>query len=254
MKPVAEIMGSNNAALIDARTLVDKGQELKDQRFVIVTPTRGEQEFTCKCGDKYKINLGIHPNVVMCWQSLMMPLNTKHYRLMISNAPVDVAYNTAIKMILEHPELRSWKYLITIEDDQMMNPDALLKLLKTAKEGDWDAVSGLVWVKRDEVPIAMIYGDPADPESEHPVEPKEDQVQECNAMGMGFTLFNLDMFREGKIEKPFFKTVEDYTEEERHFCTQDLYFFKNAKRAGYRFCVDTRIKIGHLDVTTGKVY
>lgn len=254
MKPIADIMGSNNAALVDMRDHVDKSQILKDQRFIVMTPTRGDQEFTCKCGEKYKLNLGIHPNVVMCWQSLMMPLNTKHYRLIMCNAPVDVAYNRAIEMILEHPEIRAWKYLITMEDDQLMNPDALLKLLETAKNGDWDAVSGLIWVKRDENPVAMIYGDPSDPDDQSPIEPEDDKIIECNAMGMGFTLFNLDMFRDGKIEKPFFKTLEDYTEEERRFATQDLYFFSKAKKAGYRFCVDTRIKVGHLDVTTGKVY
>lgn len=253
MKPVADMMGANNATLIDARNEMLKGKEYKDSRFIMVTPTRGSRKTTCKCGQEFQFDLGVHPNVVMAWLSLMMPLNCKYYRLMISGSVVDTAYNTAVKFILDHPELRQWKYMVTIEDDVLLQPDAVLKILETAKEGDWDAVSGLCWMKKDD-PTPMLYGHPEQEDDWEPLVPEEDKVMPCNGMGMGFTLFNLDMFRDGKIEQPFFKTVEEWTGETRLFDTQDLYFFRRAKAAGYRVCVDTRIKVGHLDVTTGKVY
>ena len=253
MKPAAEIMGANNSMLIDQRDEILKGKTYKDSRVILVTPTRGDRIITCKCGQKFNISLGIHPNVVMTWLSLMMPLNNKYYRLMISGAEVDAAYNAAIKVILNHDELKTWKYMLTMEDDQLLQPDSLLKLISTAKEGNWDAVGGLIWMKQDE-PSPMIYGDPSDPEDFTHRNPIDNTVMECNAMGMGFTLFNLDMFREGKIEEPYFKTVEEWDGETRLFDTQDLYFFRKAKKAGYRFAVDTNIKVGHLDTETGQVY
>lgn len=253
MKPAAEIMGFNNVMLVDKRDEILKGKTYKDSSLVIVTLTRGERKVKCKCGQEYIFDLGVNPNVVMTWLSLMMPLNNRYYRLIVSGANVADGYNAAVKIILEHPEIRNWKYMLTVEDDQLLQPDSLLKLINTAKDGDWDAVGGLIWMKQDE-PSPMIYGDPADPDDFTARIPEEDSVMECNAMGMGFTLFNLDMFRDGKIEEPFFKTVEEWTGEMRLFDTQDLYFFRKAKKAGYRFAVDTKVKIGHLDMTTGKVY
>ena len=66
---------------------------------------------------------------------------------------------------------------------------------------------------------------------------------------MGFTLFRLDMFKDQRIPRPWFKTMGEYKEGVGvAVITQDLYFFNNALAYGYKFACDTRIKVGHYDV------
>lgn len=154
------------------------------------------------------------------------------------------AYNTAVELILNHPELSTWKYMLTLEEDNMPPPDGLLKLLETIP--GHGAVGGLYWTKGEEGQ-PMIYGNPQGILNFIPQLPIPDQIQECNGLGMGFTLFDIDMFR--NVESPWFKTRQEYTPGEGvAMYTQDLYFFEKAKKAGYKMASDNRVKVGHLDV------
>ena len=68
---------------------------------------------------------------------------------------------------------------------------------------------------------------------------------------MGFTLFNMDIFR--KMSKPWFKSSGP--EDDNSF-TQDGYFFQKAHKEGLnlRVAVDTRVKVGHIDFDTRKIW
>jgi hypothetical protein len=80
-----------------------------------------------------------------------------------------------------------------------------------------------------------------------------DTVQEANGLGQGFNLFKLSMFKE--LPKPWFKTLQEYNPNTGVRCyTQDLYFYENASKYGYKFACDTRIKVGHLDKQSGIVW
>ena len=97
----------------------------------------------------------------------------------------------------------------------------------------------------------MIWGDPKLPGTFVPQPPVMDSVQECNGLGMGFTLFRRDIFKNpGFHFGQWFKTVG----EKGAMMTQDLYFFNNAQKLGYKFAVDTSCKVGHYDQTTGIIW
>ena len=68
---------------------------------------------------------------------------------------------------------------------------------------------------------------------------------------MGCTLFDMDVFR--KIEPPWFVTHNDL---EHGSFTQDLAFYNAARKQSVELAVgvDCRVKVGHLDVTTGEVW
>jgi len=99
----------------------------------------------------------------------------------------------------------------------------------------------------------MIFGDPEDPNDAKPQKPKIGEVQQANALGMGFNLFKLDMFR--KIPGPWFKT-EQGADDNGYFkaMTQDIYFYRKAAEYGYKFACDCNILVGHLDIKHDKVY
>ena len=51
------------------------------------------------------------------------------------------------------------------------------------------------------------------------------------------------MFKDKKLRKPWFKTIAG----SEGVGTQDLYFWGDAKKHGYRTAVDTSVKVGHWD-------
>jgi hypothetical protein len=119
----------------------------------------------------------------------------------------------------------------------------------------YDVVGGLYWTK-GEGGQPMIYGDPAvQPLNFIPQAPKAETIQPANGLGMGFNLFKISIFKDPKLPQPWFQTLN-------HFVpgvgvkvyTQDLFFFENAGKAGYKFACDTRVRVGHLDPNTDVVW
>jgi hypothetical protein len=178
----------------------------------------------------------------------MLPLmNQKFMRIFIIGMEIGEAYSQVIETILQDPNLSKWSFILTLEDDNMPPPDGLPKLVESINQG-WDVVGGLYWTKGEEGQ-PMIYGDPKNtPVDFIPQVPALEAVQPCNGLGMGFTLFRLSVFKDQRLPKPFFKTLSEYREGQGvRAYTQDLYFFENIKKLGYRVACDTRVKVGHYD-------
>jgi hypothetical protein len=166
--------------------------------------------------------------------------------IFITNAEVGDAYNKAVEMILDNPQLAKFKYLLTVEHDNIPPSDGLLRLYEGMEK--YDGVGGLYWTK-GETGQPMIYGDPnVMPRNFIPQVPRPETLQHCNGTGMGFNLFKIAMFK--KMPRPWFRTVQ---EKDKAF-SQDLWFFNNAAGYGYKFACDTRVKVGHLDFSTGTVW
>jgi hypothetical protein len=101
--------------------------------------------------------------------------------------------------------------------------------------------------------MPMIYGDPkVMPKNFIPQMPRPDQLQECNGLGMGFNLFRIDTFK--KVPPPWFKTVQEVSANGGRQYTQDLFFFENAGRQGFRFASDNRVKVGHFDAQNNMMW
>jgi hypothetical protein len=61
---------------------------------------------------------------------------------------------------------------------------------------------------------------------------------------MGFALWRMDMFKDKKLRKPWFKTQAD----SQGIGTQDLYFAADAKKYGYKCAVDCDVLVGHYSI------
>ena len=206
-----------------------EGKTYKDLSTIIIIPTRGM----------------IPAKVVAAWWSLIMPMNQKCTRVFAYGMEVGDAYNNMIEEILKNPNLSQWKYVLTLEEDNLPPPDGLIKLYEHMDE--FDVVGGLYWTKGEEGQ-PMIYGDINDPELNFRPQPPIKEIQECNGLGMGFTLFKLDIFKDPRIERPWFKTCQDWDSQKGvKIYTQDLYFFEKIRKLGYRVACDTRVKVGHYD-------
>jgi len=229
-------VGLHNTNLEKSIERVDKSKMYEDLSTVIICPTRGT----------------FPTRVVQSWMKLLRPMNQiVAGPIFAESMKVDDAYNSLIKYILDNQYLNKLKYILTIEEDNLPPSEGLLKLYESM--GVYDVVGGLYWHKsKDGFP--MLFGDPnKDPMDSAPQTPKIGQVQHVNALGMGFNLFKLDMFRH--IPEPWFKTVQtDNLDEGQSIMTQDFYFYRKAAKAGFKFACDNRILIGHYDSKTDIVY
>jgi hypothetical protein len=222
------------------------GSTYKDNSVIIVAPTRGT----------------IHVKVVQAWQSLIPMMNQKRAFLFATGHEVGQAYNALIENILANSELSKWKYILTLEDDNLPPPDALQRLIESIEFGKYDAVSGIYFTKGD-FNMPMAYGNPdkfratgeLDFTPRNVVEALQNgNIMEVNGIAQGCSLYRMDLFRE--MKGPWFVTCNDIVPEKggAQCFTQDLYFCEKARRAGKRFAVDFRVRVGHLDINTGIVY
>jgi hypothetical protein len=222
-----------------------RGDTYRDKSTVIVIPTRGL----------------IHPEVVRSWMGLARPMNQRVGIFFVSGDEVGIAYNRAIKMILEHPQYSSFKHVLTLEDDNIVPASAHLLLLHGMYAGGYDAVGGMYHLK-SELSVPMAFGMPGvvDMDGNPDMVPRDltepilnNEVVEVNGIACGCTLWKLDLFKE--IDPPWFTTWTRFRSDDTvEVMTQDLYFCRRAKEAGKRFAVDTRVKVGHMDISTGQVF
>lgn len=228
------------------RVKVLSGSTYKDSSTILIMPTRDPK---------------IHYEVWTRWQALIGPMNQKRHAMICVGDEVGIAYNKMIADILMHPDLSKWKYVMTVEGDNLLPPDAHIRMLETIDKYGFDGVSGLYFTKGD-INMPMAYGNAErfrrTGELEFtPLDIRDalaaGDVVEVNGIAMGCSLYRMDLFRQ--IPPPWFVTVADVVEGGGALgFTQDLYFCKNAKAAGKRFAVDMRVRVGHMDLNTGEVY
>lgn len=236
MKPqiISADAGHHNANMDATIRRVKEGSQWKRLDTVMIIPT----------------GLSVPTKCVASWMNMYAPPNNKFYRMWMINQEVGNAYTTAIENILAHPQLSKYKYIVSLEHDQVVQPDALVKLLESMEAyPQFAAISGLYWT-RGSLGCAQIWGDPRDTEMNfRPQVPILNSVQECCGLGMGLTAFRLEMFKDERLRRPWFKT-----QTEGGVSTQDLFFFSDVRQYGYRCAVNTSILVGHYDIDSDITY
>ena len=230
MKPqiVAPDFGRHNADL-DATVRRLKGDSSwKKLDCIMLVPAGGQ----------------IPTKVVASWLNLYSPPNNKFYRMFCMGMEVGEAYSQAIENILAHPDLSTWKYILTVEHDNIPPSDGIVKLLGQMEAHPEFACIGGLYFTKGEGGVAQIWGDPRDTQLNfRPQMPVPGALVECCGTGMGFNAWRLDMFKDKKLRKPWF-----HTQSKDGVATQDLYFWADARKHGYRCAVDCSIQVGHYDL------
>jgi hypothetical protein len=233
---VAEIVtmgpGAHNAAFESSASRILEGGSWKKQRIIVLVPSAAM----------------IPAKVALTHWSLIFPPNNPVYRMLCLGLEVGDAYSQAIENILGTPELCDWEYLLTIEHDNTPPQDGLIKLLESMDaHPEYSCIGGLYWTK-GEGGVPQIWGDPNDPVLNfRPQVPLSNTVQECCGTGMGFNLWRMSMFKDKRLRRPWFKTLAGA----EGVGTQDLYFWGDARKYGFRCAIDTRVLVGHWDQATG---
>jgi hypothetical protein len=224
-------VGVHNSDLEKTNQRLKKSGSWKKQRVVVLIPAGAT----------------IPTKVYLSHLSLIFPPNQNSYRMAAIGMEVGEAFSNAIAEILAHPELSQWEYLLTIEHDNIPQPDSLLRLLERMEDNPQFACIGGLYFTKGEGGVAQIWGDPKDALNFRPQLPDPNGgLVECCGTGMGFNLWRVDMFKDPKLRRPWFKTIAG----PEGVGTQDLYFWGDARKNGYRCAVDCSVRIGHYDLAT----
>lgn len=231
---IQDVGGIHNADMEKTAARLMKGGSWKKQRVIVVIPA-GES---------------IPAKVYLSHCNIAFPPNNGVLRILAQGMEVGEAYSSAIESIMADPNLREWEFLLTLEHDNVIPFDGVLKLIETLESRpELAAVSGLYFCK-GEGGCAHIWGDVNDPIVNYrPQIPRPDEVVECCGLSMGFTLYRLSMFKDERLRKPWFKTLTGI--EGQGIGTQDLFFWGDARKHGYRCAVDCRVRVGHYEASTG---
>lgn len=229
MKPqfIVPPVGHHNEDPAASAERIRESAAWKDMSTIILIPAGGT----------------IPTKVVASWWNLYGPPNNPLYRMFAVGMEVGEAYSQAIEAILANPDLSKFKYLLTLEHDNIPQPDGLVRLGRALEaHPEFDCIGGLYYTK-GEGGVPQIWGDPRDPQTNfRPQPPIPGQIVECCGTGMGFNLWRLDMFRDPDLRRPWFKT-----QTEGGVATQDLYFWNDARKNGYRCAIDCSVLVGHYD-------
>lgn len=222
--------GKHNQMLDESIRRLNKAGQYKDLSTVMLIPAFGSVPSKC----------------VASWLNLFSPPNGKMYRMWALGMEVGEAFSQSIENILAHPELSNYKYLLTLEHDNIPPPDGLVKLLaRMEAHPEYACIGGLYWTKGDGG-VPQIWGDPKDPILNfRPQVPVIGELVECCGTGMGFNLWRMSMFKDARLRKPWFKTIANAQE---GVGTQDLYFWGDARKYGYRCAIDCDVLVGHYDL------
>lgn len=226
--------GVHNTDLEKSGKRILEGGSWKKQRVIMLIPA----------------GKSIPTKVYLSHCGLIFPPNQASYRMAAIGMEVGEAFSKSIEDILSHPELSEWEYLLTIEHDNVPPQDGLVKLIQRMEQHpEYSCIGGLYWTK-GEGGVPQIWGDPKDPVLNfRPQAPDPNGgLVECCGTGMGFNLWKLSMFKDEKLRRPWFKTLNG--SEGQGVGTQDLYFWGDARKYGYRCAIDCSVKVGHYDVNT----
>lgn len=226
---IEDMGGFHNANLPETRARLLKGGSYRNQRIVSVIPAI----------------VPIPPKVYLSHINLAYPPNNGVWRHLAEGMEVGDAFSRAVADILSQPQLREWEFMLTIEADNCPPPDGVIRLVEAMEQHqEYSCISGLYFTK-GYGGCAQIWGDPKDPSGINfrPQPPNtHGELVECCGTGMGFALWRIQMFKDERLRRPWFVTQRSPGQS-----TQDLYFWSDARKFGYRCAVDCSVKVGHYD-------
>jgi len=135
-------------------------------------------------------------------------------------------------------------WLFTLDDDLVLLPDTLTRLLAVLAQGVYDVVCAYS-LRRQPPHDSLVYlADPTVPPHPEPWIPDgRTGVMEIAAAGLGGVLISRRVFE--RLERPYFRVGQvapDHLHEDVEFC-------RRVRAAGFRIAVDLDAPVGHITPT-----
>lgn len=230
---ITDLSGHHNTNMPETISRLQRGGSWLKQRIVVIIPTAEM----------------ISVSVMMSLWNLAFPPNNGVVKIAALGDEVGEAYSKAIEGVLNHPQLNEWEYILCCEHDNLPPQDGVIRLVERMQEHpEFAAIGGLYFCKGPQG-CAQLWGSP----QQDPVINYRPQVPdpnggliECYGVAQGFTMFRLSMFKDTRLRRPWFKTLNG--KDGSGVSTQDLHFWNDARQHGYRCAIDCGCKVGHQDI------
>jgi hypothetical protein len=167
--------GIHNSKLEESTLRILEGGSWKKQDTVILLPAAKM----------------VPMKAALSWMNLMTPPNQSCPKIAMLGMEVGDAYSQAIQQVLDHPQLSTHRFILTLEHDKRPPRDGLLKLLAQMEaHPEFACIGGLYWTKGPGG-VPQIWGDPKDPIVNFRPQPPDHKggLVECCGTGMGFNLW-----------------------------------------------------------------
>jgi len=141
-----------------------------------------------------------------------------------------------------------YDYLFFVDDDIVLPPDALERLLETIESDPQTAVVGGLYYSRDEVrPIAVGGWDSSDTTTAYIPAYTATSVDPVDGIGFGCALLRVAVAR--RLTPPYFP-AHVYIERKARVarqCDEDFCYCERVRKAGYTVRLDARVRCPHYD-------
>ncbi len=149
----------------------------------------------------------------------------------------------------------SAEWLFWMDSDMIFPKDTLVELFRVAEEKNAKMVTGIyyqrkgenlpvLWSRGDELESGEISGEGNKKSDKNKYcgafmfpHPDKQEAFTAHAAGFGCVLVHRSVFE--VMDRPWFKTIPGQ-------CSEDFYFFVNAKELGFTLWVTPRLKLGHM--------
>lgn len=132
-------------------------------------------------------------------------------------------------------------WLLCLDDDLVVLPDTLTRLLATMERGDWDVVCAYSLRRVPPFDSLVYLADPTVPPHPRPWVPDgRTGVMEVAAAGLGGVLIHRRVI--DQLERPYFRVGQV---EPDHY-HEDVEFCRRVRAAGFRIAVDLDCPVGHV--------
>jgi hypothetical protein len=184
------------------------------------------------------------------------PLNTAVTHVVVQDEEVGEARNKIVDWAIEHKST----YVMFLDDDVILPPFGIQRLgytLDTRGPSLYPdskiAVCAGIYMSKEELTTPVVYKRNGHGGS---WDWKVGEVFDVESVGTGCMLIHTEVFKH--LEKPYFKTVEEYVEVNGQLgcnkITDDIYFCQKVKAAGFSILAHGGVLCGHYDTKTGKTY
>lgn len=144
-------------------------------------------------------------------------------------------------------------YLLTIDDDMVVPPDALVRLLDLLRAQPDVAIAGALYYGRDGIRPMAASGWESHDTTKGWIPAFTDEPVAVDAVGFGCVLTRVSALR--RLAQPFFG-AQIYIETSAarvRLCNEDFLLCERFRHAGYRVVLHAGVRCGHVDRASGRV-
>lgn len=192
----------------------------------------------------------VHPKWALSLKTIDFPVNTTQTLISVEGKDIDTARNDIVRTAIE----QNCRYLFFLDDDVLIPRQAIMGLGNILDQSDDDTmVATGIYCTKTYIPAPVIYRNDT---SGAFWDWQLNQVFDIDSCGAGCMMVNMKLFQH--LEEPYFKTSQEYKEingeQILHIVSEDIYFCRKVREAGFKIKAHGSIVCPHYDDTQKKFF